>query len=89
MKPGYFTVPTSCIYCNAQEFGLINTGRKTWQQSYDNAIASGGRLPSLSEAAGMIEKYGAQGNRGDNVLVPVGDPSNKDWMWISYYYPSG
>ena len=54
----------------------------TWQESYDYAIAQGGRLASLAEGQSIINSNTFVLN---NVWVAVGDPLNKDWMSTDQY----
>ena len=58
----------------------MSPGRKTWQESYDYAIAQGGMIPSLKVAQDFVALKG-QLIIG-NFWVAVGDSSSKDWMEI-------
>ena len=48
----------------------------------DYAISLGARLLTLVEAQAYITEKGQLLAAGANVYVPVGDPSNRDWMMI-------
>ena len=59
----------------------------------DYAISLGARLLTLVEAQAYIAEKGQLLTTGNiNVYVPVGDPSNRDWMMIGNAgtsYPTG
>ena len=52
----------------------------TWQESYDYAIAQGGRLASLTEGQLIINSLTVNTIGINGEWVAVGDPLNKDWM---------
>jgi hypothetical protein len=78
---GYTT--TIKLKNSLNEYYEIQTpGRQTWTEAYNFARAQGGRLATFNEAKALVDANGGAAFVTGDMWVPVGDPSNKDWIQI-------
>ena len=64
-------------------YHILPTGRMTWQESFNYAIAHNSRLATLAEAKEIHKQNLGNALMIGDIWVPIGDQeANKDWVQI-------
>lgn len=84
-----FTIPIYTVTRNTFELNKPGLYGQTlsWKQSYDYAIARGGRLATEQEAKEYVLKYGVIDNF--NLHIAIGDPKRHDFYDAGYRHRGG